>query len=283
MTLLNLPAPIAAKIELLLPRFRRLLIGRYAIALCGSYAKGKYDQDSDLDFYLFGEGILPAEERGAILHDAADNPEEIYLGGDFDDLWGVCNDFRLGGCPVEATARSVTLVERVLAECREGILHIESASWTLRGYYYHAYLSDINILQPLEDPHGLIAGWKQQVAVYPPKLKESIIRHHLFEAGMWLDNFHYLSAIQRQDLPFVTGLVQQMTHNIIQVLFAMNERYYSGDKNLVATLRGFAYIPPGFGEDMVYLLYPPHEPGAFAHQREIILAVLEDINKRLVS
>ncbi len=271
----------AAVIAELTPLLRQMLKGRYAIALAGSHAKGQSDQHSDLDFYLFADEVLDVFAREAILLPHTDDPASMYLGGDPDTAWGVCTDFEFAGLRVEASTRSIALVERVLAECLAGEIHVEPAAWTHRGYYYFCYLSDLNIAKILDDPCGLLAGWKQRIALYPPLLKESIITSFLGMACAWPDNFHYISAIQRNDIPYVTGIVQQIAHNLVQVLFAMNEVYYSGEKNLLPALRGLTYTPPDFERGLLTLLYPPQEAGVFEQQRQIIKGFIADIQSHL--
>lgn len=274
---------VSSIIEELIPLFRQMLRGRYAIALSGSYAKGKQDRHSDLDFYLFADDVMTPAERAALLRPHTERPEAIYLGGDHRARWGVCTDFDCRGYRVEASTRAIELVDRVLAECIAGEIRVEPATWTLRGYYYHCYLSDISIARILDDPHGVLAGWKRQIAVYPPRLRENIVRTHLAQAKVWPDNLHYVSAIARNDVPYVTGIVQQVVHNVIQVLFAMNEVYYGGEKNLLASLRALRYTPAGFDRNLLFLLFPPHEDRVFEKQRELLRAIIADIERELAA
>ena len=132
---------------------------------------------------------------------------------------------------------------------------------------------------PLDDPSDIIARWKSEVATYPPKLRDAIVDHHLAAAGFWPDNFHYLSAIERQDVIYATGIVQQVVHNLVQVLFALNEAYFPGDKQLDVTLAHLPRRPPRVCERISALLFPgtPATREVLREQREALRSLVADV------
>jgi hypothetical protein len=75
-------------------------------------------------------------------------------------------------------------------------------------------------------------------------------------AKFWPDNFHYKSAVERCDLIYVMGIVQQVVHNLIQVVFALNRAYFPGDKKLDVAIEHLALKPDRFVERIKYLLFP---------------------------
>jgi hypothetical protein len=155
----------------------------------------------------------------------------------------------------------------------------EFATWTTTGFYNHCCLSDLTVMLPIEDPFGIIARWKSAVASYPPKLREAIVRHHLPAAGFWPDNFHYLSAIERQDVIYVTGIVQQVVHNLVQVIFALNETYFPGDKRLDLAIEHLPRQPPRLCERIHALLFPgtPATREVLRQQREELRSLLREV------
>ena len=138
----------------------------------------------------------------------------------------------------------------------EGIVRREFVTWTVMGFYNHCALSDLHNMVPLEDPAGVLARWKGAVAEYPPKLRETILNDHLRAAQFWPENFHYRSAVARCDAIYAAGIVHQVVHNLVQVLFALNRTYFPGDKKLDIALEHLEVKPAGFTERIQRLLLP---------------------------
>lgn len=252
----HIPECIHSDVASLLSLVRLFADGDYGIALGGSYAKGIADEVSDLDIYLFAPVISPHEKRKAIATAYSTDIASLVC-------WDVGNpilqggvDFRFHGRPIETWLRSTTLIDDAIEECRQGIVKRDMLTWTTTGFYNHCCLSDINVMITLEDPAGIIGRWKSEIAVYPPKLRHTIIEQHLDSARFWPWNPHYQSAVDRGDLIYVTGIVQQVVHNILQVLFALNETYFPGDKKLLQILNHLPVQPQHLGSRVNALLWP---------------------------
>lgn len=271
-----------AVIEELLPTLRSFVSGRYAISLGGSLSKGVGDAHSDIDFYLFAEGIAPEAERIAAIKSLQGVEDGPWVGFDFEESWwGSSGDFRYKGFLVESTVRSVGRIDRVLQDCLDGKVENIPTTWNPFGFYNHCYLSDIKHAASLEDPAGLLAGWKASIAAYPPKLKQAILAKHLPAARFWLDNPHYLSAILRQDLPYTAGIVQGSLHHMIQLLYAANEIYYGGDKKNLEAVAAMQLKPAGFAERARALLTAQGSVEALQAQRQQLKALLADVEALL--
>ena len=274
-----IPEPVQRIISDLLPLVPKLARGDYAIALGGSYAKGTADDEADVDLYLFARAVLPNEERTRTASAFSPEIESVVSWGDDARFTNVGTDFRFRGRNVECWLRNVEHIERSIAECQRGVVRRELLTWTTTGFYNHCCLSDLTVMLPLDDPFDIIARWKSQVATYPPKLREAIVRQHLPAAGFWPDNFHYLSAIEREDVIYATGIVQQVVHNLVQVLFALNETYFPGDKQLEAALAHLPRQPTRLCERIRALLWPgaPATTRALREQRESLRSLLADV------
>lgn len=159
-------------IEELVPTIRSLLTGKYAIALGGSHAKGYSDIHSDLDFYVYTEGVVPVEERRELIAGIADQDQDCYLNETIDgEIWGGSADFYYKGVKIETSIKSYSLYEKSIQDCLEGVIFTEPTFWTLSGYYNYICLSEVSFIEPLDDRYGIIADWKNLVANYSPKLK----------------------------------------------------------------------------------------------------------------
>lgn len=264
---------------------RTVLTGRYALALAGSYAKGTADEGSDLDFFLFLENPKPYEERKQIIESIADTGCGMWVSPDLKDgPWGGGMDFRFRGTPVEVTVRWIDSMEESLSRALKGELEVLPAAWTTHGYYTYVCLSEVNFIQPVEDPYGILAGWKVRAAEYPPLLRRAILSEFMGRSGMWLDNFHYDSAIERADIWFAGPIVTATLLDMVQVVLALNGVFYTGDKKLEKQLAALRFCPPELREQAEFLLSAPRDPQKLREQRQIlrrIYAALEAEQRRL--
>jgi hypothetical protein len=193
-------------------------------------------------------------------------------------------DFYLGRLKVECWLRNVDHVSGIVAECKQGIVRRDFVTWTVMGFYNHCTLSDLHNMVPVEDPAGILARWQAEVSTYPPKLRETIISDHLRAAQFWPENFHYQSAVKRRDVIYTTGIVQQVVHNLIQVVFALNRTYFSGDKKLGVALDHLRVQPEGFSERIERLLLPDasRDLAFLDKQRTALKALVRQVEELVV-
>ena len=246
--------------------------GRYALAIAGSHAKGMADAGSDIDFFLFCEEPKLLEERRRIIGGIADPDGGGWISPNFHDgAWGGSMDFRYHGIPVETTVKLLPEFEKVVADSLEGQFTVEPALWTSNGYYSYICLSELDFIKPLDDPFGILADYKKRIAVYPFKLKRSIVREFLGRAGTWLGgNFHYVSAVRRQDVLFTVPIVSMTLQNMVQVMFALNEAYFTGDKKLERQLGKLVWCPLKLIENLDFLLTPWRDSDKLERQRILL-------------
>jgi hypothetical protein len=223
---------LTGQIEQLTPLLARFCQGDYGIALGGAHAKGMDDPASDLDLYVFARQVLPTAQRAQLCTDYGTGIESVVSWGEDAPFVQGGTDFVYRGQKVEVWLRNIDYIDEIIAECQAGIVKHTLVTWTVMGFYNHCALSDLRNMVPVDDPHGVLAHWKGLVGEYPPKLRAAILARHMDAAKFWPQNFHYLSAIQRGDILYVQGIVNQVVHNLFQVLFALNRAYFPGDKKL---------------------------------------------------
>ena len=202
----------------------------------GAHAKGVDDAESDIDLYVFGRQALSGEERTRLCEQPGCSVESVVSWGDTREFSQAGTDFRFRGRKIECWLRSIEYVSNIVAECKAGVVRHDFVTWTVMGFYNYCTLSDLNEMIPVDDPYGILARWKSEVSEYPWRLREAIIGGHMRAAKFWPDNFHYKSAIERRDVIYVTGIVQQVIANLIQVVFALNQAYFPGEKKLDVAL-----------------------------------------------
>jgi len=266
-------------VDTLIPLLRRFLRGEYGIALGGAHAKGVDDAESDIDLYVFAHDILPADERRRLCVDFGVDGASITSWGNDAEFVQAGTDFYFQGQKIEVWFRNVDYVAAIIAECQAGIVKHSLLTWTVMGFYNHCTLSDLHNMRPIDDPFGLLARWQSTVAVYPPPLQTAIIAQHLRTAQFWPDNFHYKSAVERGDAIYTAGIVQQVIHNLIQVIFALNQTYFPGDKKLAGALDHLAVKPERFTARIHALLFPGSEPdpAKLNEQRQTLRALVQEV------
>jgi len=278
---LALPAEIQSAIDLLLPLLRRFARSGYGIALGGAHAKGVSDAASDLDLYLFANVVLPNELRAKLAAEHDPRIHDVYTWGGQAPFQQAGTDFLLEELKVEVWLRAAHVITGALNETEAGVVRRQFVTWTTTGFYNHCALADLHAMVILEDPNGLLAAWKRRVAEYPPMLREAIVTQHLAAARFWPHNLHYGTAVERCDLIYTTGIVQQVLQNLIQVLFALNRIYFAGDKKLAQALNKLDRTPERFAERVEALLFPG-EPATVAllrAQREELQRLVGEVGE----
>jgi predicted nucleotidyltransferase len=273
-----------------LPQQRRQLVetlvdqlgavpGMAAIVLGGSYARLAHHPASDIDL-----GLYYSEEE----------PFSI------DDVRRIANDAQASGTPtvtdfyqwgpwvnggawihthhgkVDFIYRNIDQVQRTIGEAKRGVVHHDFDQQPTYGFYSVIYLAETEICIPLFDPALHIAGLKQQVRIYPPELKRSIVANSLWGAEFTLLFARDYAA--QGDVYNAVGCLTRVLSGLTQALFAMNEKYYIGDKKVMETVAAFKIVPPGYTGQVKHILA---SPGGTAAQLSHTIDSLELIWQRV--
>ncbi len=243
-----------------LPLVRAFAQGRYAVSIGGSHGKGIASPDSDVDFRLFCDRESPdtAERRSAQTA--------------FDALiltWRA-RGVEVDGCWI----RRVEEVERDLAAWLAGEARPGPLVWTVWGYHLPTDLLHQRIL---DDRAGLVAGWQARLRPYPPALKDALLDRHVASLAYWRQDYHYRNKARRGDAVFLAALASRLVHDLLQVLFALNQTYFPGDGDLLVLSRHFAVKPDRFEERVETALYPAASNDRYDRQRTALLALIDDV------
>lgn len=232
--------------------------GMVAVVLGGSYASGTFHEASDMDIGLYYEDSAPfsIEAIRAVAEGVAENGN-VTVTGFYE--WGPWVN---GGAwihtphgKVDFLYRNLSQVRRIIAEAREGIVYHDYDQQPTYGFYSVIYLAETQVCIPLYDPASQITQLKQQVAEYPPKLKQKIIADALWSAEFTL--VHARGFAAQRDVYNTAGCLTRIASNLTQALFALNERYFIRDKKVIETLKSFPILPEGYGDTLQSILAHP--------------------------
>ncbi len=257
------------------------ILGECAIALAGAHAKGVADAESDIDIFVFVDDLKPFDERKKIIKEFSDVGGTPWVSEELNAPWGGSMDFFYAETPIEVVVRYNSQIEKRINECLDGQFEIIPQTWTSNGYYSYIYLSELSFIKPIWDPQGLINEYQKRIASYPPKLKKAIIDCFFSRANTWINNFHYASAIKREDLLFTSPIVLHTILDLIQVIFALNEVYFTGDKKLENALSNLNYCPIDLLGNVELLLSATRSEEHLEAQRCVLQKIINDVRIKI--
>lgn len=230
--------------------------GIAAIVLGGSYARGTARPDSDLDIGLYySEQFRPDVETIRRCIEKFSVPERIPTVTSFYE-WGPWVN---GGAwihtpigKVDVLYRNIEQVQRVLEESQAGVYHHDFFQQPTFGFTSVIYLAETKCCLLLLDRRELLSAFKREVEIYPPRLKERLIRNSL-----WTAEFAFAHAngfAERGDIFNTVGCLTRIAFLLVQSLFAINAEYYFGDKGAMEAIDRFARQPDEFSRRLQDLL-----------------------------
>ena len=254
-------ARIQAVIDECLPLLKALAIGRCAVTIGGSHGKRTFDTRSDVDFRVFCDEVAGGS---AILETEA---WQVFC--------RVVDRWRAQGIDIDyCWVRTIGEIDAQLDAWLSGQVAPEERVWTLWGYHL---LTDIANQMVIDDPDGIIAAWQARLKPYPRALQQAIIRKHMGSLNYWRTDYHYANKVERRDEVFLAGISARLVHDMMQVLFAINETYYVGDGNNLHYVEAFAIQPADFAARVRAILYPPPSENVLVEQYQAICALIDDV------
>jgi predicted nucleotidyltransferase len=223
------------------------LDGVVAVTLGGSLARGRADERSDVDLGLYYDPARPfsVERLRALATELDDRhaPEVVGLGewGPWINggAWTVVH-----GVKVDLLYRDLGLVDRVLDDCAAGRTTCAYQPGHPHGFHSHSYAGEVHHGLALHDPTGALAARQGRTSPYPPALRRELVRRYLWEADFAVATA--AGAAGRGDLAYVSGCLFRAVACLVQVLFALNGRWFLNEKGAVAEAAEFPRTPPGF-------------------------------------
>jgi predicted nucleotidyltransferase len=253
--------------------------GVVAVALGGSRATGTQHAESDYDIGVYYRDAAPflIADIVTLAEELSDEPDPVvttfYRWGRWVNggAW-----FTANGQWVNFLYRNLDQIERVIDNCCEGRFESDFYQQPPYGFHSYIYLAELSICRPLHDPQAVLAALKQRIAVYPPALKATIINRFLWGAEFDLQNAR--KYCERGDVYAACGCFSRIAASLVQIVYALNERYFITDKGALGQAEGFDRTPPDFRSVLERVLA---RPGASAAELGGSLLVLAELHQRL--
>ena len=231
------------------------LDGVVAVALGGSAGRGLADDRSDLDLAVYYHPARPfaVAELAALATELDDRhaPEVVGFGD-----WGPWINggawTRIRGTKVDLLYRDLELVDRVLDDCQAGRTTSHYQPGHPHGFHSHLYAGFVHHNLVLHDPAGALAARRARTTPYPAALRRTIVRRFAWEAGFAVDTA--AAAAARGDLFYVSGCLFRSVACLVQVLFALDGRWFLNEKGSVAEAAVLPGAPPGFAAEVEAVL-----------------------------
>ena len=229
--------------------------GVVAVALGGSWSRREAHPDSDIDLGIYYRpGDPPSTDSLRSLAQELDDRHLPDLVNDLGD-WGPWINgggwLQIEGRRVDWLYRDLDRVSGIIEECRAGKPACYYQPGHPHGFHNHIYLGEVHYDKLLRD-EGELKRMKRLVAKYPPALKSALIQKYLWEAGFALDTAR--KPARRGDVFYVAGCAFRCVACLVQVLFALNERYFVNEKGSIHAVESFARRPERFEETATKVL-----------------------------
>ncbi|MEX1103084.1 MAG: nucleotidyltransferase domain-containing protein [Dehalococcoidia bacterium] len=260
--------------------------GVAAVALGGSRARGTATPESDVDLGLYYHASHPPsiESLGALACQLDDGHRE-GLATNFGE-WGAWVNggawLRVEGVAVDWLYRDMGRVTEVIQACRRGEVTCDYYLGHPHGFHNHIYLGEVHCALPLEDPGNGLNALKLLVAQYPPEMRARIVSRYRYDARFMLEAGRRSAA--RGDVMHAAGCLFRVVAALVQVVYALNERYFVSEKGSVAEIEGMPMRPARWSSTVSGLLGAPGTtPQRLLHsgeRAERLVGAVEELCRR---
>ncbi len=222
--------------------------GVIAVVLGGSYARRTARPDSDLDVSLYYSNRSPPDieairscAKTIAAPDTFPTVVDYYKWGPWVN-GGAWIQTRAG--KVDLLYRNIEQVQRVIDESQEGVYHHDYYQQPTFGFVSIIYLAETKCCLPLFDPQHLLQKFKRAMEIYPAALQQKMIQDCLATAEFTLS--HARGFADRGDILNTVGCLTKIAFVLVQSLFALNKKYYFGDKGCLDAIAPFPLQPREF-------------------------------------
>lgn len=218
------------------------------VALGGSRAREMHVPGSDVDLGLYYRDTVSRDGVLAVLkefHDPAADLTVTSLGE-----WGPWINggawFRVDGLKADLLYRSIAKVERTLDEAAAGQFNSNYQPGHPAGFHSYHLVAEVANCNILVDPNDELGRLQAATSPFPEPLRDETIRRFLWEADFQLT---ILERVGPGSDPFFEQCsLSRVLACVVQVLYAVNRRWYMNEKRAVAEIATMPQLPLEFVE-----------------------------------
>ncbi len=216
-----------------------------AIALGGSRATDRYDEQSDYDLYLYCDAIPSKTVRTEILNRYC---SYVELNNQY---WETEDDCTLNN------GIDIDILYRDMQDFEEGLARVVERYQAGNGYTTCMW-HNLNTCRILYDESGELAAMKKRFAVpYPDQLRTAIIERNRRLLSGCLPSYdgQILKASKRGDLVAVNHRTAAFLESYFDIIFALNRMTHPGEKRMIEIAKRDANILPADFEKNIDALF----------------------------
>jgi predicted nucleotidyltransferase len=233
--------------------------GVVAVVLGGSYARGDADHRSDIDIGIYYRHETTVDTRAldtlAVRLDDRREAGRVTAIGEWGPWINGGAWLVVEGRRVDWLYRDLADVELAITSARAGLIQTYYQPGHPHGFHNYIYAGEVHYGRALHDPERVFSRLRATTLRYPAKLKSAIVSKFMWEAQFALETAKKSAA--RRDVAYVTGCLFRSAMCMVQVLFALNERYFVNEKGSVASVETFPTKPTRFAHIVRSVLAEP--------------------------
>ncbi len=130
---------------------------------------------------------------------------------------------------------------------------------------------------PLVDPSGRLSELQQRVRSYPDALRQAIIKKFLWEADFQLDILEKIT--DSGDTFFVQAAKVRVLSCLVQVLYALDRRWYLNEKRAVAEVARMPLTPENIVARIDAVMTA--DPSSLLVVKDLLADVQQQVNRVL--
>jgi len=249
-----------------------------AITIAGSALINDLSQISDIDFLIYHESLpgVVTRKKYYQLYSLQDKKRPASFNLKVPPLWIMDKFYSPEGIKLDLTFIQIRHFEKILDDILKRGETDRKAGW----FYPICLLSDLKNSLVLHDPSGIFKKWRAKSKKYPIKARKQIIKTNFFELSYNLKELK--NASERDDYIYFLHCLNACVENFVQIVFALNEVYYPGNKRSLEYFQHFQLKPIDFEEILNNLIATPNTLNCLSKKFQICKKLTEEI-KSLVT